>query len=392
MLGVTGGSASIQLGGPYGWTLDVDAGDVLVLPASVAHKNLGADRDFQVVGAYPDGQDWDLKRGEPGGRLVVDRSIEQVPIPECDPLYGAEGPLLAHWSEGETHLGCPHFLPNRLRTTVSLFLTKVLSLFIHPLSLGLLLLLVGGIVSYWWYRIGLVGIAVGVLVIWIPATPVFSDWLQGTLESRYPPDSVSAAPVADAIVVLGGSVGAPRPPRVYPDLSGASDRVWHAARLYEANKAPLVIAAGGTLPWKDQTFREAPVMQDLLASWGVPPDSVLLESSSANTYENARFTADLVSARGMDRVLLVTSALHMRRALATFRSAGVNAEPIATDYQVVEGTTTLLSVIPKASALAESTAAIREYVGYVVYDWRGWIAAQQLRENRSWNDRRLACS
>jgi len=256
---------------------------------------------------------------------------------------------------------------------VSLFLTKVLSLFIHPLSLGLLLLLAGGVVSYRWQRIGLVGIAVGVLVIWIPATPVFSDWVRGTLESRFPPDSVRAVRPADAIVVLGGSVGAPRPPRVYPDLNGASDRVWHAARLYKAGKAPLVIAAGGTLPWKDQMFREAPVMQSLLASWGVPPDSVLLESESANTYENATFTADLVSKRGFDRVLLVTSALHMRRALATFRGAGVKAVPAATDYQVVEGTTTLLDLLPNAGALSGSTAAIREYVGYIVYDWRGWI-------------------
>ena len=257
---------------------------------------------------------------------------------------------------------------------MSLFLTKVLSLFIHPLSLALLLLGAGLVGAYWWPRIGLAGSMLGLLILWVPSTPVFSGWLQGTLESRYPPDSAEAAPTADAIVVLGGAVGAPLPPRVYPDLNGASDRVWHAARLYEADKAPFVIAAGGTLPWKDQQFREAPVMQRLLKSWGVPPDSVLLESSSANTYENAKFTATLASERGMDRVLLVTSALHMRRALAAFRTAGVNAVPAATDYRVVEEATTFLSLVPSASALAGSTSAIREYVGYIVYDWRGWIA------------------
>jgi uncharacterized SAM-binding protein YcdF (DUF218 family) len=257
---------------------------------------------------------------------------------------------------------------------VSLFLSKVLSLFIHPLSLGLLLLVAGGAIGYRWRNIGLAVVGAGLLVIWVPSTPIFSDWLQGTLESRYPPAPVEQAPSADAIVALGGSVGAPKPPRVYPDLNGASDRVWHAARLYRAGKAPLIIASGGTVPWKDQQFREAPVMQQLLDSWGVPPDSVLLESTSANTYENAVNTADLAKRRGIERILLVTSALHMRRALATFRSTGLTVVPAATDYQVVHGTTTLLDGLPSAGALSKSTAAIREYVGYVVYDWRGWIA------------------
>jgi uncharacterized protein YjlB len=63
-----------------------------------AHKNLGANRDFLVVGAYPDGQDWDLKRGRSGERPAADRNIEQVPLPARDPVYGDEGPLVEHWA------------------------------------------------------------------------------------------------------------------------------------------------------------------------------------------------------------------------------------------------------------------------------------------------------
>jgi uncharacterized protein YjlB len=98
VLGVTGGTATLQLGGPDGWTLDVEAGDVLVLPAGVAHKNLGSDADFQVVGAYPDScPDWDLKRGRPGDRPAADRTVEEVPLPSSDPVYGGDGPLFAYW-------------------------------------------------------------------------------------------------------------------------------------------------------------------------------------------------------------------------------------------------------------------------------------------------------
>lgn len=256
---------------------------------------------------------------------------------------------------------------------MSLFLSKVLSLLIHPLFAGLLLLAAGTGLTYWWRKRALLVVALGVLVIWGPATPMVSAWLQGTLEHRYPPKPAAAMPTADAIVTLGGAVGAPQPPRVYPDLNGTADRVWHAARLYEADRAPLVIASGGVLPWKDQRFREAEAMKALLTSWGVPADSVLLESTSANTYENATNTAEVMQEHGLERVLLVTSAFHMRRALATFRSQGIEAIPAATDHHVVEGSTTLLDLLPRAGSLDGSTRAIREYVGYIVYDWRGWI-------------------
>lgn len=97
VLGIAHGGASVQLGGPDGLLLDVRAGDVFVLPAGVAHKNCGADGEFLVVGAYPAGQQWDLKRGKPEDRPVADRNIEAVSLPETDPVYGAQGPLLERW-------------------------------------------------------------------------------------------------------------------------------------------------------------------------------------------------------------------------------------------------------------------------------------------------------
>ena len=97
VLGVARGGARVQLGGPEGTPFDVEVGDVLVLPAGVAHKNLGADPHFLVVGAYPEGQDWDLLRGGPGERPEADRNIERVSLPAQDPVYGPEGPLVDHW-------------------------------------------------------------------------------------------------------------------------------------------------------------------------------------------------------------------------------------------------------------------------------------------------------
>ena len=97
VLGVVGGTARVQLGGPDGPSFDLAPGDVVVIPAGVAHKNLESSSDFAVVGAYPAGQDYDMNYGKPGERPAADRNIEQTPLPETDPVYGSLGPLHEHW-------------------------------------------------------------------------------------------------------------------------------------------------------------------------------------------------------------------------------------------------------------------------------------------------------
>jgi uncharacterized protein YjlB len=97
VLGIARGEATVRLGGEGGVTLRVQAGDVVVIPAGVGHKNLGSSADFLVVGAYPAGQDWDLCRGGPDERPRALENIRRVPLPAADPVYGRGGPLAEHW-------------------------------------------------------------------------------------------------------------------------------------------------------------------------------------------------------------------------------------------------------------------------------------------------------
>jgi uncharacterized protein YjlB len=97
VLGVYSGSALLHLGGEKGQKIRVQTGDVLVIPAGVGHKRLEASADFGVVGAYPDGRDYDVLRGEAGDRPKADENIAVVPLPKTDPLLGREGGLLHHW-------------------------------------------------------------------------------------------------------------------------------------------------------------------------------------------------------------------------------------------------------------------------------------------------------
>ena len=97
VLGIYSGTVRVQFGGEDGLMLVAGAGDVLVLPAGLAHKNLWSSHDFRVVGAYPLGTSWDMNYGKNGERPGADENIAHVPLPVRDPVYGAEGVLLKHW-------------------------------------------------------------------------------------------------------------------------------------------------------------------------------------------------------------------------------------------------------------------------------------------------------
>lgn len=100
ILAVYGGTAELQFGGSkVGRVVTVRSGDVIVIPAGVAHEQISGSDDFAVVGAYPDGRDWDILRGEPGERPAADERIAQLPIPDRDPLYGKNGPLPNLWQK-----------------------------------------------------------------------------------------------------------------------------------------------------------------------------------------------------------------------------------------------------------------------------------------------------
>lgn len=247
-----------------------------------------------------------------------------------------------------------------------LLLTKILSQLVYPLLTALLLAAVAGMLLWRGRRRSgawLLGVALGWLWLW--STPVFSDWLRATLEQRHPPVFLEQLPVADAIVVLGGTAEVAAPPlRPDPDLGAAIDRVWYAARLYRAGKAPQVLVSGGRLPWSSGEQPESLVMAGLLQEWGVPATAILQESASRTTRENRDYSLPLLQARNARRILLVTSALHMPRALALFRATDLEVIPAPTDFEIrFPSNVHPLRWLPDAQALADGSRAFKEYLG-----------------------------
>lgn len=97
VLGVARGCARVRFGGRAGTTVELRPGDVVVIPAGVGHCSENASDDFLVVGAYPGGAAWDVRRGEPAERDEVLRNIAAVPLPDTDPVGGRDGPLRRLW-------------------------------------------------------------------------------------------------------------------------------------------------------------------------------------------------------------------------------------------------------------------------------------------------------
>ena len=98
VLGIYSGKALLHQEGEQGEKVEVNAGDVIMIPAGVGHKNLDSE-NLGVVGAYPNGRSWDLLRGESGERPQADENIAAVPFPEQDPLLGNKEGLTVIWKD-----------------------------------------------------------------------------------------------------------------------------------------------------------------------------------------------------------------------------------------------------------------------------------------------------
>lgn len=239
---------------------------------------------------------------------------------------------------------------------------KLLIALISPLGGGIVLFL-WALLLGWQKRGRWAGVLgwTGLLWLTVWSLPVASHALRAGVESAYPPRAAAMTPSAQAMVVLGGAV---RPPEVLgqaPDLKDTADRVWHAARLFHAGKAPVLVMSGGSVLAKSATS-EADVMRQFALDLGVPGVAIVLEERSRNTRENARFTAEILKAKGVDQILLVTSALHMRRAVSLFESQGLTVIPAATDHEA-RSRFSAIDWLPDAQALEGSARAMKEIVG-----------------------------
>jgi uncharacterized SAM-binding protein YcdF (DUF218 family) len=151
---------------------------------------------------------------------------------------------------------------------------------------------------------------------------------------------------------------------------GTAARVLEAARVYKLLAPAWIISSGGG--GRTGLVPASLVMRDALVTLGVPPARILLESESRTTRDEAILVAPMLAKLGASEFVLVTSDIHMRRSLATFRGAGLSPIPaIARDPLATQPT--WLSLIPTSRGLEFAAGVAHEYVGLAYYAARGWF-------------------
>lgn len=252
-------------------------------------------------------------------------------------------------------------------------LSKLLWALVAPLNLLALILFAGAGLMFTRFARGgrrlVVLAAAGFFVFGV--LPVGAFMLRA-LEDRFPaPPADMPAPAG--IIVLGGGVNEVVTRLRGPvELSGSGDRMTEAAILARRFPQARLVFTGGSAAVFGSPYREAHAARQLFLGLGLPPEQLVFEDESRNTFENAIFTRDLVKPKAGERWLLVTSASHMPRSVGIFRKAGFEVTPYPVDYNTL-GTPGDFSLFPPdvGAGLGATARAVREYIGLLAYWFAG---------------------
>lgn len=258
-------------------------------------------------------------------------------------------------------------------------LNKVTWCMINPAMIAVLILCAALV----WRKRWMIGAAIGWIYLW--GCPALSRIIGGALERPYSADAmakVETYPSADAIADLGGGVGYASNVCVYAQLNSSADRVVHSARLWKAGKAPIVIPSGAGCGDSDA---------EILRELGVPQEAIVVENEARNTEENAKRIAEVIRVAlealprepprdtatpsfglsSVPRILVVTSAWHMRRSMLMFEKYApeVEAIPAPCDFECGGKNWGWDELLPNFEAAGANARYLHEWVGIIGYKY-----------------------
>jgi uncharacterized SAM-binding protein YcdF (DUF218 family) len=262
---------------------------------------------------------------------------------------------------------------------MSIFLSKFLPIFVYPVGLVVLFLILALILRKK-RRFGMIFLIVALVILWVGGNRWVAMSLTHSLEQRYP--GLDSIPHAPAIVVLGGGTEPEENPRTSVEINGAGDRVVYTWRLYKEGAADHLLLSGGDISFQDTSGSSpATEMEEFLLELGVPREVMWLDPDSANTYENAVNSKQILEEHNIHKLILITSAMHMPRAMMMFQEGGWEIIPAPTDTAVTDAAwqtlwhgdflQVLINFFPSASNLSMTTNALKEYYGLAFYSLFG---------------------
>lgn len=255
-----------------------------------------------------------------------------------------------------------------------IYLSKIIPPLFMPLGIGLLFLLAFFVCQ----KLGLrraasSAVAVAFLILWTASTPLVANSLISALEDDFPVQTMENLGEGLCAVVLGGAIASHRGKAELIELGEAADRMYVALTLYKNGNISDIVVSGGNQPWSSSDVAEADLVRELLMQSGVPAERIHVDAQSRNTYENAQNSRTIIENLGCEKALLITSAAHMRRAISSFKVAGMKTQAFPVDFRTEPvARTGILDFIPNAGALQQTSDALREWMGQKVYEWKGW--------------------
>ena len=245
---------------------------------------------------------------------------------------------------------------------MAIYLHKILPILVSPLFVIMAVLLL----AVWWKRRRLVLLAI--VALWVSSMPITGKFLIAQLEKGSSLQKVEAMPDADAIIVLSGILTAVEGEDGLQNEWLDPDRYFAGLALYKAGKAPNLIFTRGQLPWTENIEPEGEYLKRKAIEDGIPASQILLTDIAQNTEDEAIATRALMKDKPDAKIILVTSAFHMPRALDVFITQGLDVTPYAVDFKARVEKTTFMLYLPNAGALAQTSLFVREMLGRTYYN------------------------
>lgn len=252
---------------------------------------------------------------------------------------------------------------------MSLLISKAISQLLLPPGCLVLIGFVGLIFWRRWWGRGIILLSFSAL--WLLSTEPVRDSITSSLEFQHPVLDLRKIPSdGAAIVLLGGGIYENAPEYHGRDeLRGyALMRTVYAAEV--AHQSGLDVYASGGIPLAQDAEPEGEIMRRWLLKLGLPEKSISAESVANNTWENALYIKQMLAERGINKIVLVTSAWHMPRALWCFESQGLQVIPAPTGFFTRQKEYDLRSYLPRSTVLADSGQAMHEHLGLFWYHMR----------------------
>ena len=259
--------------------------------------------------------------------------------------------------------------------------------FFAPLgeSIGLVwfLTLLASVFLFWrrqWLG-SLVTLLLAALIYVTSGTPL-PTILLSTLEKPYAAQDFKEIPYGDAIVVLGGSHRLSSHDIFGFELADAGDRIITGMELMRQHKGKTLVVGGGPVRVGDQKQDSAEFLKKWFYTWQIPNAPILTLGGSPDTRAEALYVQKLVAQHHWQKVLLVTSAFHMKRAEAVFKNLGIAVVPVSCDFRAlgIPPPEDRISYVPNLERFTQMQLFLHETVGWWVYSWRGWTTDQTQPE------------